>query len=106
MAKSFKLHLSIVLCEFNSCISHYTDENHPINEWRNGHCSNINMYCEKQGVLDANNDIDRYDIGIHLYREHGLSNYETFNQHVKFTILENCMWCVHTFSTELWISEM
>ena len=44
-----------------------------MNERINGRPSDFKKYCEKQGVLDVNNDIDRYAIGIHLYRENGLT---------------------------------
>ena len=71
----------------------------------NGHRSDYKKYCEQHGILDPNSDVDRYAIGIHLYREHGLTNHDTFNQHMKFTILENCSPKDLSVKEHLWIQK-
>ena len=38
--------------------------------------------------LGDNVDLDKYAIGIHLFREHSLNNPSAFDQYMKFFILE------------------
>ena len=65
---TFSIVLYAGVCVFNSCKSHYTGKTtQPMNERINGHRSDLKKYFEKQGALDANNDTDRYGIGIDLY---------------------------------------
>ena len=95
------------MCTYNSCNAPYVGKTtQPLHKRTNGHRSAYGEYCEKNGNLDANTDLDRYAIGIHLYREHGLNNPSAFDQHMKFFILENCQPKNLAVKEHLWIQKV
>ena len=95
------------ICSFKSCFAPYVGRTvQPLHKRINGHRSAYGEYCEKRGKLDDNVDLDKYAIGIHLFREHSLNNPSAFDQHIKFFILENCQPKSLDLKEHLWIQKI
>ena len=55
-----------------------------------GHLSNFYEVLRKEGVLPSNEPgKDEYSLGLHLYNDHQCRNYEDFNEHYTFSIIQN-----------------
>ena len=94
------------ICKYPSCSKPYIGKTvQPFNERINGHRNDYKKYCEKQGDIGGSVDLDRYAIGIHLYREHGLRDPELFNLYTEFSILENCSPKTLSNKEHLWIQK-
>ena len=94
------------VCKYPSCRKPYVGKTiQPFNERINGHRNDFKKYCEKQGDIESTVDLDRYAIGIHLYREHGIKDPEKFNQYTEFSILENCSPKTLSTKEHLWIQK-
>jgi hypothetical protein len=94
------------ICKYPSCSKPYIGKTvQPFNERINGHRNDYKKYCKKQGDIGGSVDLDRYAIGIHLYREHGLRDPELFNLYTEFSILENCSPKTLSNKEHLWIQK-
>ena len=94
------------VCKYPSCRKPYVGKTiQPFNERINGHRSDFNKYCENQGNIEDTVDLDRYAIGIHLYREHGINDPDKFNQYTEFSILEHCSPKTLSTKEHLWIQK-
>ena len=94
------------ICNFQSCHTPYVGKTvQPFHERVNGHRSDFRRYCANPKVLDNTIDLDRYAIGIHLKKEHGLSDAKYFDQYIKVTILENCTPKDLAVKEHLWIQK-
>ena len=62
------------ICMFPSCHSPYVGKTvQPFHERINGHRNDYKRFCENPKFLE-NVELDRFAIGIHLHKEHGLSD--------------------------------
>ena len=75
----------------------------------NGHRAKFIKYGKqkKKGVKFNINDLDdEYSLGIHLHDEHKIIKPEGFDEHYKFTILENCSPRDLSTKEHLWIQKL
>ena len=95
------------ICTYNSCQAPYVGKTtQALHKRINGHRSAYGEYCDKNGNIDSQMDLDRYAIGIHLYRAHGLKNLMAFDSHIQFFILENCQPKNLAVREHLWIQKV
>ena len=94
------------VCKFPACNTPYVGKTvQPLGDRICGHRSAFKKYCENSGKLDPDVDIDKYAIGIHLYREHNIHDPTVFNSMVDFTIVESCSPCNISVKEHIWIKK-
>ena len=73
----------------------------------NGHRNKLFEYIRLNGRIEgAIVDKDEYIPGMHLYNDHGISNFEDFNKNFILTILENCSPSNLGVKEHLWIQKL
>ena len=71
-----------------------------------GHREKFYELVRQNGELDEDADKDEYVPGMHLYKDHGLRNFEDFNNSYEVTILEKCTPSSLDVKEHFWIQKL
>ena len=71
-----------------------------------GHRHNFFELVRLNGKISEDVDKDEYAPGMHLYKDHGLQNFEDFNSNYNVTLLEKCTPSTLDVKEHFWIQKL
>ena len=71
-----------------------------------GHRQKFFDLIRKNGEVGEDADKDEYAPGMHLYKDHGLQDFDDFNKHYKITVLEKCTPSSLDVKEHFWIQKL
>ena len=100
---------AIYLTKYKCCNKHYVGKTtQPLNCRMNLHRSCFVKYVKANGkvVVDEQETMDRFALGIHIYQEHNFKTTNEFNEAYELYILEVCPPRILDIREHMWIHKL